>query len=189
MTQKTLDEIWDDYLEYDPLPQKTKGDLIWHLQNNEDPVKAIILATDMGLKEVASYIAPYLDSEDGGIRETTVGHLVGRLSQVQYAEKTLQMAREDPDEGVRDLALSSLGSVINMVSRALRSQIAHHIVYVLNNPSFDSLHKESAYHAIEIAMDLPANEWNFSTSIDPDMNTIIDSDLYNAFKEKYGVED
>ncbi|WP_032113842.1 hypothetical protein [Candidatus Paracaedibacter symbiosus] len=187
MAVKTIDEIQEEFWENECLSPESIKDLRWHLQYNPDPHMAIIIATDAGLTSLAPLIAHHLDDEDDFIRERTVGCLVGRLFQSQYAEKAFQMAKEDKYENVRDLAVSVLGAVIDNAAKKLQLEIAEHIYHVLTSPGYDKLHKQSAYHSIVVAMHVPPMKWPQVKS-DPNIEELIDKELLEKFCKKYNVK-
>ena len=205
MPLKKLHEIWDEYLEHATLSAESKRDLIWHLQNDEKPIPAIILTTDMKLKEMVTYIAPYLTHEKSMVREITVSHLVGRLCQVQYAEKAFQMVTEDSDSGVRTLALSSLGYVLDDMEKDLQTRIVKFILDLIEHPKeveefvYDPETEEceypkreqegmrrTAYNSMIKALgvwytDRPSARQQLQKPLEQD-------EYIQAFKKKYGVQ-
>lgn len=187
MSIKTLEEVQDEFCENDSLSGASIKDLKWHLEHNPDPHMAIILATDAGLISLAPLIAKHLESEDGFIRERTVGCLLGRLFQAQYAAKGLQMAKEDPRGGARDLAVSSLGAVIDNVDKKLQQEIADYIYQVLTSPDYDKLYKKAAYRSVIDAMETPLEK---RPRIDKNfkLEELIDKELLTKFCKKYNVK-
>ena len=191
MTVKSLDEIWQDYLDHDHLPIQTRKDLKWWLTQSDDPAGAILMITDMDLsisdiKEFIPLMAAHLENKDDYIREVTVGCLVGRLFQHQYAGKALDMAKNDQYSNVRSLAISSLGAIIDKVDKKLQKEIANYIYKVLTNIDYDSLFKECAYHSVVVAMYVPPLEWP-RLKLEPDIEKMINKELLARFCEKYGI--
>jgi len=131
-------------------------------------------------------ITKFLDHEDDFVREVAVGCVVGRLELAEYAEKAFNMAKNDQYDNVRDLAVSSLGAVINKVNPALRKQIANYLYEIVINDSYDNLHRQCAYESILKAMDVPMQVWP-QLQRNPDMSEIIDKILLEEFKQKYNI--
>ena len=189
MSIKTIDEIEDEFYENECLSLSSINDLRWHLQHNPDPHMAIIIATDARLTSLAPLIAEHLESDDSFIRERTVGCLIGRLFQAQYAAKGLKMAKEDSNGGVRSLAISSLGAVIDDVDKKLRQEIADFLYYVLSvvDPKYDNLDKQSAYRSVLDALFIPITEWPES-QLEPNIEELVDKELLAKFCKKYNVK-
>lgn len=190
MIVKSLDEIWQDYLDHDKLPIQTRKDLKWWLKNEEDPAKAILMIADMHLSDMgdlAPLMAMHLDHQDDYIREITVGCLIGRLFQSQYAEKGFEMAKNDPHSGVRNLAIYSLGVILDETEKKLQKSMAEYIYKVLTEPNYSKLHKQAAYHSVIEAMKIPLEKWP-KVKLDPDLDKLIDKNLLNKFCDKYKVQ-
>lgn len=186
MSLKSVDEIQEEFWDTDAVSPSSIQDLKNHIQNDSDPHMAIIVATDAGLVSLAPYIAKHLDHEDAFIRERTVGCLIGRLFQSQYAEKGFEMAKNDPSDGVRDLAISSLGVVLDELDKLLQQEIADHIYKVLTSASYDRLHKKTAYRSVVDAMDIPL-EKRPHISRNFNIEELVDKDLLISFCKKYNV--
>ena len=192
---KSLDEIWQEYIIKESLGFTALNDLILHIENDEKPEDAIIMATDMIIKEpnnmtlkkLIPYLAKQLDHEDDFIREITVGCIVGRIKLPEYAEKALQMAKNDPYKNVRGLAASSLGAVINKVDFILSKKIAYYLYDAVTKHKYSDLHKQSAYRSILKAMEVPVNMWPL-LKLNPDIPKIVDKTLLKKFREKYNIE-
>jgi len=183
---KSLDDIWDEYINNDKLKSQTISDLAWHIDNDIDPAGAITMATDMGLKELGPHIASQLENEDDYIRELSVGCLLGGLRLSEYAEKGFKMAREDSYDNVRALALFSLGEVLDKIEdKNLQFKIASYIYHVLTKVDLDLYEsfRGEAYYSILIAMGIPASERPRVR----DLDNSIDSFLVEQFKKKYGI--
>ena len=181
---KSLDSIWYEYINNDSLNSKTIKDLAWHIDNDVDPGGAIVMATDIGLKELGSNIARQLDSEDDYINEISIGCLLGGLRLAEYAEKGLQMAQEAPYENVRDLALFSLGEVLDQVKdKDLKYKIANYIYHVLAGDILE-FYKGAAYNSVLTAMEIPILERPRVR----DLAENIDANLVAEFKKKYGIK-
>jgi len=179
---KTLDDIWQEHINHESLTPKTMQDLVWHIENDVDPLDAITMATDMDLKELSPYIARHLDHTDEYVRELAVGCLVGRLQLAEYAQKGFKMAKEDPEENVRDLAIFSIGAVLNRIKdKNLQHEIAYYLYQKLIDQ--DESFKGAAYKSILEAMEIPI-------STQPrvrDLENMIDFSLVERFKKKYGI--
>lgn len=192
---KRLDDIWQEYINHETLSPQTLNDLIWHIEN-DDTSETVVMVTDMLVKEYSAmlikklvpYIAKQLDHEDEYVRELAVSSLVRRLKLPEYAEKALNMVKNDPDEGVRDRAVGSLGAVINKIDFNLRQQIAIYLHDVIVSHAYDDLHKQSAYDSILEAMEVPVNLWP-AKKLNPDIPTMVDKNILEKFKQKYNIED
>lgn len=177
---KNVKDIRDEFFDNDKLSAQSIKDLIWHIENDSLPDRAISLVTDACFMELVPLIAKHLDHEDDFVRELTVGCVVGRLKLPEYAEKALKMAQEDPDSGSRSLATSSLGAVVNEVNPTLQKQIAIYLYDVIFNAKYSYLDKRAAFDSMLKAMNLPAPE-RIATPYDEN------HDLVKKFKIKYGV--
>ena len=178
---KNVIDIRDEFFDNgNKISAQSMQDLIWHLENDPSPDRAISLATDARLMELVPLIAKHLDNEDDFIRELTVGCVVGRLKLAEYAEKALNMAQEESDGGPRTIAISSLGAVINKVDPILQQQIASHLYSVIINPEYDNVDKRCAFDAILEAMDISIIQ---RRAICYDAN----HELLQQFKVKYNI--
>lgn len=181
---KTLEDIWDEYCEHNALSAASRKDLIFHLENDIDPVEAITLATDMGLTELGPYIAKHLEHEEDYIRELSVGCLLGQLRLEQFAEQGLRLALHDPDSTVRNLAIFNLGAVLNNVQdRNLKDKIAQFLYHTVIDPNQAKLMVGAAYQSILDALDVPQNE---QPSV-IDLSNEINSNLVEKFRDKFGI--
>lgn len=179
---KNVVDIRDEFFDNgNRISTQSMKDLIWHIENDPSPDLAILLVTDAHFMELAPLIARHLDHEDDFIRELTVGCVVGRLQLVEYAEKALNMAQEDPDSGPRVLATSSLGCVLNKVDPILKKRIAIYLYDVIINPEYDDTYKRCTFDSILDAMDIPVPQ---QLTIRYDEN----HDLVKQFKAKYDVQ-
>lgn len=193
---KNLDDIWQEYINQNSLSTQTLKDLIWHIENDVEQEDSIIMATDVMVKEsnnvqlkkLIPYIAKQLDHEDDFIREITISSLVGRLKLPEYAEKVLNMAKNDSYKNVRDSANASLGAVIDTVDFNLRKQIAIYLYDVITNIAYSDLHKQSGYRSILKAMEIPIDLWP-PQKLNLDIQNIVDKNLLKKFKIKYNIED
>lgn len=184
---KSIDTIREELIEKGCLCAQSVQDLKWHLENDLSPHMPIILATDAGLRVLGPFIAKHLEHKDNFIRERAVACLIGRLFLSEYAPKALKLAKEDPYENVRGLAIANLGAVIDDVDKKLKREIAEYIYEVVTSSSYDNLFRSSAYHSIIVAMEVPPKEWP-RLQLDPDMEKLVDRDLLEAFRKKYGIE-
>tara|TARA_R110002049_G_scaffold307917_1_gene510143 strand:+ start:22 stop:579 length:558 start_codon:yes stop_codon:yes gene_type:complete len=184
---KSLDSIWDEYVDNDGLTPQTVKDLAWHIKNDVDPGGAIIMATDMRLKELGSNIFCQLDNEDDYISEISIGCLLGGLRLAEYAEKGLQMAQESPYKNVRASAIFSLGEVLDQIKdKKLKTKIARYIYYILEGDDLE-LHESfsrGAYNSVLTAMEIPILERPRVR----DLAENIDLNLVAEFKKKYGIK-
>lgn len=178
---KSVTEIRDEFFDNDSkISKQSMQDLIWHIENDPSPSRAISLVTDARFMELVPLIAKHLNHEDDYVRELTIGCLVGRLKLPEYAESALKMAQEEPDGGPRTLAISNLGAVINEVNLTLKQEIATTLYNVLINSEYDSVDKRCAFDAILEAMGLSIFE---QRAIPYNLN----HDLVQQFKIKFGV--
>lgn len=69
---KNLDDIWNEYINYNSLSPNSLKELTWHMEYDLDPLEAIRIATDMGLKELVPFIAKQLEHEDDYIRDKKI---------------------------------------------------------------------------------------------------------------------
>lgn len=182
---KTIDDIQDELLDNDyRLSPETIKDLAWHLENDDDPHMAIVLATDAKLKQLSSLIVKHLDHEDWFIRERTIGCILDRLKLAEYAEKGLVMAQHDEDESVRNMAVFSLGPVMNKVPFVLAQKIASHILEVFQHHEC-KVDRDSAYFSILKAMEVP---WQKQPSVAKGVKPEeIDQSILESFCKKYQV--
>ena len=180
---KSLDSIWDEYVDNDGLTPQTVKDLAWHIKNDVDPGGAIIMATDMRLKELGSNIFCQLDNEDDYISEISIGCLLGGLRLAEYAEKGLQMAQESPYKNVRASAIFSLGEVLDQIKdKKLKTKIARYIYYILEgDPTVRMMNK---FTYVLTAMEIPILERPRVR----DLAENIDLNLVAEFKKKYGIK-
>lgn len=182
---KNVKDIRDEFFDEGKLSAQSIKDLIWHIENDQSPDRAISLVTDAyltngSLGNLIPMIAKHLDNEDDFIRELTVGCIVGRIKLPDYAEKAFNMAKEDPDSGTRILATSSLGAILNKVNLALQKQISTYLYEVFSSSEYENLHKQCAFDSILEAMGMPISQIVVTTY---DANHY----LVNKFKLKYGV--
>ena len=180
---KRIDEIKEELLDNDYcLSPQTIKDLAWHLEHDEDPHMAIILATDAKLRELAPLIAKNLDNKDDFIREVTVGCILEGLGLSEYAKKGLDMAQQDEDESVRNMAVFSLGAVINKVPFVLAQEIATYISKVFQYHE-SKVDRNSAYFSILKAMNVP---WEKRPRVSRGVQeSDIDYGILEAFCKKY----
>lgn len=151
---KNVKDLRDEFFDNDKLSAQSIKDLIWHIENDVDPRAAISLVTDARLMNLVPLVAKHLDNEDDFIRQLTVGCVVGRLAIAEYAEKALNMAQADPEDGPRVIAISSLGAVINKTAPELKKQIAHYLYNVVTNSEYDDSCKRCAFNSVLEAMNL-----------------------------------
>jgi hypothetical protein len=182
---KSIDEIKDELLDNDyHLSPKTVKDLAWHLENDQDPHMAVVLATDAKLKELSPLITRHLDHEDSFVRERTVGCVLYRLGLDEYAEKGFEIARYDKDEGVRNAAVFGLGKIMNKVPFSLSQKMAQYLLNVFQQDESKSL-KNSAYFSILDDQGVPYEKQPSAAKYLKD--TDIDSAILDAFCKKYQV--
>jgi hypothetical protein len=131
---KSLDDIWEEYINTEVLTPETIKDLMWHLKHDKKSVTYTMII-DMLVREIGDllsqtfvpYLAKKLDSDAPYERELAVKSLAGRLRLAEYAEKALEMAKNDTEPNVRALAAASLGAVLDNVDPILRKKMAIYI--------------------------------------------------------------
>jgi hypothetical protein len=177
---KKIEDIRNEFFDNGKLSIESMKDLIWHIENDQLPERAISLVTDAHLMKLVPLVAKHLEHEDDFVRQLTVGCLVGRLGLSEYAEIAFNMARTDPDSGPRSLATSSLGAVINKVNPFLKEQIADYLYNVITKPEYEDSHKKCAFDSILEAMGIPIPQL---LTMSYDQNY----DFVEQFKIKYSV--
>ena len=190
---KSLDDIWEEYINTEVLTPETIKDLMWHLQNDQES-ETYTMIIDMLVREIGDllsqtfvpYLAKNLDSDDPYERERAVKSLVGRLRLAKYAEKALDMAKNDTEPNVRALAAASLGAVLDNVDPILRKKMAIYIYDAVTEDMYSDLHKEDAYQSVLEAMRVPINKWP-PIEWNTDAEEIIDKSLVKKFRKKYSV--
>lgn len=191
MKLKSVKKIRDEWCDSEngSISSESLEHLKKHIEGKDENElrRAISLVTDARLMQFVPLIAKHLDHEDGFIREFTVGCLLGRFFQSQYAARGLQMAKEDPREGARDLAISSLGAIINDVAPKLMQEIADYIYHVITSPDYDMLDKQSAYRSVLKAMYITPMEWP-RLKLEPNIEELVDKNLLREFCKKYNVK-
>ena len=180
---KTLDEIWQIYLDRDLNPEELK-DLVWHIDNDCPPYEAITLATDMGLKQLGSVLAKHLSSDDEYTRELTVGCLLGRLELPEYAEKGFEMAQNEDEGSARTLAIFNLGEIMDRVLFSLAQKIAKYLLWVFKNDE-SKVVRDSSYFSILTAMKIPYEQQPIVSRGVKESD--IDSSILSEFCKKYQV--
>jgi len=182
---KTIDEIQEELVDNDyHISFQTAKDLAWHLEHDEDPHMAVVLATDSGLKIFDHLIAKHLDHDNWFVRERTVGCVLDRLKLAEYAEKGLEMAQCDEDESVRNMAVFSLGAIINEIPFSLAQKIASYILEVLQHHE-NKVDRDSAYFSILKAMEVPREKRPRVSRTLQKEDT--DSSTIEKFCKKYGL--
>jgi hypothetical protein len=193
---KSLDDIWQEYINQNALSTQTLKDLIWYIEN-DDTSETVVMVTDILVKEsdgillkkLVPFIAKQLEYEDEYVKELAINSLVGRLKLPEYAEKILNIAQNNISYGnAQGSAAASLGAVINKVDYNLRKKIAVYLYDVMTNDCYDNLHKQSTYCAILEAMEIPIDLWP-PIQRNPDIHKIIDKNLLEKFKRKYDIND
>ena len=190
---KSLDDIWEEYINTEVLTPETIKDLMWHLQNDQES-ETYTMIIDMLVREIGDllsqtfvpYLAKNLDSDDPYERERAVKSLVGRLRLAEYAEKALDMAKNDTEPNVRALAAASLGAVLDNVDPILRKKMAIYIYEAVTEDIYSDLHKEDAYQSVLEAIRVPINEWP-PIELNSDIKKIVDKSLVKKFRKKYNV--
>lgn len=180
---KTLDDIWQIYLDRDLNPEELK-DLVWHIENDEDPQGAISITADMGLKNLGNVLAKHLKHPKPFIRELTIGCLLGQLELPEYAEKGLEMSKNETQR-VRNIAIFSLGAIIDKVLFSLAQKIAKYILSVFQDSDEDKSLRDSAYFSILKGMEVPRKDRPLVSKEIQDSD--IDQSIVYEFCKKYQV--
>jgi len=184
---KSVKQIRDEYFDTGTISPISMAQLREYLKgDNEDELsRAIDLVTDASLMNLVPLMAQHLDHEDWYIRELLIGNLLGILCLPEYAEKGLDMIEHDEDPGVRDLALSNIGAVINKIEdKELKKKIAQKLIDVLYSETEDHLTRSASYVSILKDLEVPAIKR-------PDIDLIIgkdypiDEEKIEEFKKRY----
>lgn len=183
---KSLDDIWDEYVKNDCISSQTLKDLAWHIEHDETPVPAFVMATDMNAQKLSDVIAAHLNNEDNFVREVAVSCLIGRLRRSEYAERAFQMAKEDTG-GAQALAISCIGAVLGQTRDPLRTNIAQYLIDLLYDEQEDELTRKFAYYAINDGLGIPIEEVPSFRKFSFKENA--DKDLVERFKKVYGVKE
>jgi len=190
---KTLDQIWDVYLEKGGKIDETYiRALSWHIEHDGNPDEAISMAEDMIMESQSPLIknilipeiAKQLHNEDEDIRESAVG-AIRRLIVPQYGQEVYDLASKDVDNTVKIIATRGLGDLMREVDKSLAQKMAIHLYDILINDDFEKYNKrnrDSASDAVLSAMDYDSlafsRAWN-----DPDFDPI-----WKEFCKKYKLE-
>jgi len=171
------------------ISKESLEDLKKHLQSdNENNVyHAIDLATDIKLLHLAPLIAKNLTHESSAVREIAIGQLLGILKLPEYAEIGLKMAQEDESAGVRCLAGTHLGDVLDVVkNKELKKKIATYMYDVMKKSNYTDEVKQDIYQSVMAAMGISIID-RPETVGNPEYKKYIDHNLLNQFKDKYGL--
>jgi hypothetical protein len=159
-----------------------------HLEGNDPDTicEAMSLVTDARIMEFVPLMEKHLTNEWNIVREFAIGKLLGLLKLPQYAEIGLKMAQEDESAGVRCLATTGLGYVIDNADAKTKKAILSYFYDVISKDIYDADTKQDVYKSITIALDIP---WEQRPSIveNPDLSKIVKPDIIQKFKEKYGL--
>lgn len=98
---RNVKDIRDDFFDKGKLSAQSMKDLVWHIENDPLPDRAISFVTDAGLMELVPLIAKHLDHEDDFIREITVGSVVGGGLNYQTMQKRLSIWHKQTLTAVR----------------------------------------------------------------------------------------
>jgi hypothetical protein len=147
------------------------------------------LVTDARIMELVPLIAKCLINEWSIVREFAIGKLLGLLMLPEYAQIGLKMAQEDEDSGVRCLAATNLGNVLDKIENyQLKNKIASYMYDVMTTNSYDDMTKQDIYQSVMTAMGISIIDRPITVG-NPEYKKYIDPKLLNQFKEKYGVGD
>ncbi len=190
MKLKQVEKIRDEYFDHNKtLSKQSLDELRQHLEGKDENelCRAISLVTDARLMQFVPLMAKHLNHEDSYVRESLIGKLLGRLKLPEYAEIGLKMAQEDEDSGVRCLAATNLGHVIDLVDNQLKKKITSYMYDVMTQDNYDGRTKQNIYQSVMIAVDVPWAERPSIVSGKPDLKKMVDPDVVQKFKEKYGI--
>lgn len=125
----------------------------WYLENDIDPSKAMIMATDTHIEEFIPLIGKYLDyKKDGYLREVASG-CIGRFKSYNYGDKLLEIAMNDIESGPRAIATMNLGWLIEGLSCTLQKKVGQYLVSEAQKKKEDLQHfSASAYFSIICAL-------------------------------------
>ncbi len=191
---RNLMQIENELIKIDNSPNKVYStlrnelikDLRFHIySSNENNIfTAINIATDYFIVELMEDIAKHLSHENESIREIAVANLMGRFKNPKYAKIVLNLAQEDPDQGVRDLSISNLGFILPKISDlSIQKEIAEFLLNLFLNEKKNKDDREAAYDSIIISLDMPPKYWIVPGELDLDKD--IDKSILNRFEKKY----
>ncbi|GAO97906.1 hypothetical protein Cva_00547 [Caedimonas varicaedens] len=131
MKLKSVKKIRDEWCDSDDenISKESLEMLKHHLEGTDvdNLCEAISLVTDARIMQFVPLMAKHLTNEWSIVREFTIGKLLGLLKLPEYAEIGLKMAQEDESSGVRCLAATHLGDVLDKTPENLRHIIASYM--------------------------------------------------------------
>ena len=190
MKLKRVAKIRDEYFDNnETLSQESLDELRQHLEGKDEDelCRAISLVTDARLVQFVPLMAKHLNHEDSYVRESLIGKLLGRLKLAEYAEVGLKMAQEDEDSGVRCLAATNLGHVLDLLDSQLKKKIASYMYDVMTQDNYEERTKQNIYQSVMIAVDIPCEERPSIVLGKPDLQKMVNPDVVQKFKQKYGL--
>jgi hypothetical protein len=179
---KAIQEMYNTLNHRGKLSKQAIKDLEDYIENGQDPHLAIAVAEEVVLIELAPLIAKHLDNEGYVIRTIAVRCLIGTFHMAKYAKKAFNIAKADPHEAPRMMAMSKLGEVINQVDANLKKEIAYYLYDIMFSDDYSNGERGFAIDSIFTALKIPSSRWGSiiqSSEID---------DLIEKFKNKYEVK-
>ncbi len=188
--QNSVKEIRDEYFDNDGiLSSNSLKQLKKYLEdNNDENIKelrsAISLVTDAHLTTFFPLLGKHLDHKDEYIRELTVGSVIEGLRLTEYAGKGFEMAQNDVGS-VRNIAIFTLGSIMDKVLFSLAQKIAKYLLSVFLNSAEDKSLRDSAYFSILKAMKVP---WEDRPPVSREIkDSDTDLSIMSEFCKKYQI--
>ena len=180
----TVSEIRDAYCELEKPDPKFLRDIIYHIEKDEVPCRAMSVAADFALMEAIPNIAKHLHHKNRDIRESAAGKLCrllarGHPSIDMYAAKIYHVAKYDEDISNRALILSFTGYIIDLCSPELQEKFAE-LIHSYMRPLLGA---QLAYEAMINAM----GEHTASMDIPPMYPDFVDLEKVQKFRIKYNI--
>ena len=191
MKLKSVKKIRDEWCDSEDgkLSKESLNELKKHLESNntDNLCEAMSLVTDARIMEYVPLIEKLLTNEWSIVREFAIGKLLGLLKIPAYAEIGLKMAQEDEDSGVRCLAATNLGHILDLADSKLKKKIASYMYNVMIQNNYDERTKQNIYQSVMIAVDVPWKERPSIVLGKPDLQKMVNPTIVQKFKEKYGL--
>ena len=183
-TMYTVDEIRDAYCDIANPDPKFLRDLIYHIEMDSEPCKAMSVAADFALIEATPYVANHLGHKKRDVRESAAGKLCRLLANDHpdidmYAAKLYHVAKYDDDVSNRALIAGFTGRIIDLFSPNMRNQFAE----LLLSYAQLTLDIKFAYQGMLKSMD----EKYESGDMPPMYPDFVDVDKVQRFRDKYNI--
>lgn len=180
----TLDEIWQAFCDQAQPDHKYVEDLIWHIENDKSPGKAISFAADLRCKYTISAVAKHLDHTDEYVREMTASYLCRLLANGHpdidaYAAKLYHTAKYDDYIGNRALIANFMNCIIDVVSREMQIKIAE-LIHAYTRSGQNTM---CAYHGILASL---GEKYDASILASP-YPDFVDEAKVQEFRKKYNI--